>query len=144
MGNQNFKNHARYVPGFHFITLGLIIICFVLAIINFVHVVNESYWLYTGLMPLLIVIIAGLLFLYIRQFATGNQDRIIRTEENFRSFRLTGKPLDHRLTKRQVIALRFADDNEYAALTEKAIKDNLGSQDIKKAIQQWRADHHRV
>jgi hypothetical protein len=144
MGNQNFKSHARYVPGFHFITLGLIVVCFVLAAINLVRVVGEASWLYTGLMPLLGAVVLGLLFLYVRQFATGNQDRIIRAEENFRSFRLTGKPLDYRLTKRQIIALRFADDNEYAALSAKAISDNLGSQDIKKTIQQWRADHHRV
>lgn len=52
--------------------------------------------------------------------------------------------LDSRLTRSQIIALRFADDTEYGALSDKAISENLSSTDIKKAVQQWRADHHRV
>src|SRR6185295_18077305 len=87
---------------------------------------------------LLVAVSLGLLFYYTRQFATGNQDRIIRAEENFRSYRLTGKPVDNRLTKSQVIALRFSDDSEYASLSDKAISQNLSPKDIKQAIQQWR------
>jgi hypothetical protein len=93
---------------------------------------------------LLVAVSLGLLFNYTRQFATGNQDRIIRAEENFRSYRLTGKNMDDRLTRKQIIALRFADDSEYAALSDKAVSQNLKPKDIKQAIQQWRADHHRV
>jgi hypothetical protein len=92
----------------------------------------------------LVSVSLGLLFAFLRQFATGNQDRIIRAEENFRSYLLTGKMLDSRLTRSQIIALRFADDTEYGALSDKAISENLSSTDIKKAVQQWRADHHRV
>jgi hypothetical protein len=51
---------------------------------------------------------------------------------------------DSRLTKGQIIALRFADDDEYAALSERAIKENMSPKEIKQAIQNWRADHHRV
>jgi hypothetical protein len=140
MKEQNFKKHARYVPGFHFLTLGIIVASLVIAIIL---LISEGFNLATAF-TLLVVIALGLLFFYVRQFATGNQDRIIRSEENFRSYRLTGKVIDERLTKAQIIALRFADDEEYSSLTEKAIKENLSSADIKKAIQQWRADHHRV
>jgi len=61
---------------------------------------------------LLVAVSLGLLFNYTRQFATGNQDRIIRAEENFRSCRLTGKNMDDRLTRKQIIALRFSDDSE--------------------------------
>ena len=86
----------------------------------------------------------GLLFFYTRQFATGNQDRVIRAEENARSYRITGKVLDDRLTKGQIIALRFADDSEYADLTQKTINRNLSIKDIKQTISQWRADHHRI
>lgn len=69
---------------------------------------------------------------------------MIRTEENFRHYRLTGKVLDPRLTRTQVIALRFADDSELAALAERAANENLGPAAIKKAIGKWRADHHRI
>ena len=140
MKEQNFKKHARYVPGFHFLTLSIIVASLVIAIIL---LASEGFILAT-VFTLLVAIALSLLFFYVRQFATGNQDRIIRSEENFRSYRLTGKVIDERLTKAQIIALRFADDEEYSSLTEKAIKENLSSVDIKKAIQQWRADHHRV
>lgn len=51
---------------------------------------------------------------------------------------------DSRLTRDQIIALRFADDSEYVRLSEKAISQNLSSKNIKEAIQKWRADHHRI
>jgi hypothetical protein len=140
MGTQNFKSHARYVPGFHFFTLTVIVAAFIIALILLIH----AGITHTTILYILVTGSLGLLFVYIRQFATGNQDRIIRAEENFRSFRLTGKVLDARLTRTQIIALRFADDDEYAALTEKAIKQDLTPAQIKQEIQQWRADHHRV
>ena len=72
------------------------------------------------------------------------QDRAIKAEENLRHFALTGKLLDGRLTPSQIIALRFASDNEFVILADRAIIENLSNKDIKKAIQYWRADHHRV
>ena len=140
MDIQNFKKHARYVPGFHFITLGVILAALVIAVIM---IITSGFNLLT-VFCILVAVSLGLLFVYTRQFATGNQDRIIREEENFRSFRLTGRMLDKRLTRSQVIALRFADDDEYAALAEKAVNENLSGKDIKQAIQRWRSDHHRV
>jgi len=140
MHQQTFKKHARLVPGFHGITFAVILASLVIAIIL---LVTRGVNLPTVFM-LLIAAGMGLLFFYARTFATGNQDRVIRAEENFRSYRLTGKVLDSRLTRSQVIALRFACDEEYAALAERAVKENLSATDIKQAVQQWRADHHRV
>ena len=140
MDTQNFKKHAQYVPGFHFITLGVILAALVIAVIM---IITSGFNLLT-VFCILVAVSLGLLFVYTRQFATGNQDRIIREEENFRSFRLTGRTLNKRLTRSQVIALRFADDDEYAALAEKAVNENLSGNDIKQAIQRWRSDHHRV
>ena len=140
MQEQNFKKHARYVPGFHFLTSGIIIAALIIAI---VLLVSTGFSL-SSVFDLLVVLSLGLLFFYVRQFSTVNQDRIIRAEENFRSYRLTGKALDQRLTKSQVVALRFAGDEEFPVLSGKAIEENLKPSDIKKAVQQWRADHHRV
>jgi Family of unknown function (DUF6526) len=140
MEEQNFKKHAQYIPGFHFLTLGIIVAAFVIAI---VLIISQGVSLVTVL-GLLVAVSLGLLFNYTRQFATGNQDRIIRAEENFRSYRLTGKNMDDRLTRKQIIALRFADDSEYVALSGKAVSQNLNPKDIKQAIQQRRADHHRI
>ena len=44
----------------------------------------------------------------------------------------------------QIIALRFASDEELVTLTERAIKENLTSKEIKMAIKNWKADHNRV
>lgn len=140
MPEQNFNKHSRYVLGFHVVTLGAIVAALVIAIVLMVSSGINAI----NVFALLVAVSLGLLFVYVRQFATGNQDRIIRAEEDFRSFRLTGKTLDSRLTKSQVIALRFADDSEYAVLADKAINQNLSAKDFKQAIQLWRADHHRV
>ena len=142
MEEQNFKKHSQYIPGFHMLTLAVILAALIIAIILLVH----SGISHLTVFGLLVAVSLGLLFFYTRQFATGNQDRIIRirAEENFRSYRLTGKNMDGRLTRKQVIALRFADDSEYAALSDKTVSQNLSPKDIKQSVQQWRADHHRV
>lgn len=83
-------------------------------------------------------------WIYSRSFALKAQDRAIRAEENLRHLALTGKPLDSRLRLGQVIALRFADDSEFVKLAQRAADEDIPAPEIKKAIQNWRADHHRV
>jgi len=39
MKEQNFKKHARYVPGFHFLTLSIIVASLVIAIILLVGLI---------------------------------------------------------------------------------------------------------
>jgi len=140
MPNQSAKSHARYVPGFHFLTYLVVAATLSIAIILVVHrgVSHETVFY------LLTAVATGLLTFYVRHFATSNQDRIIRAEENFRSYRLTGKVLDSRLRTSQVVALRFAEDEEFTSLSQQAANDNLTAAQIKDAIQKWRADHHRV
>lgn len=140
MQEQNFKNHGRFVPGFHIATTLLILG----AIITAVMLIVSAGFNTTTIFCLFVAVALLLLFWYTRSFATGNQDRVIRAEENLRVHRLTGKTMDSRLTKSQIIALRFADDSEYAELSERAIKENLTSKQIKEAITQWKADHHRI
>ena len=59
-------------------------------------------------------------------------------------FVMTGKLLDSRLTIQQVIALRFAGDNEFTALAETAVERNLSNDEIKREVREWRGDHHRA
>jgi hypothetical protein len=80
----------------------------------------------------------------VRTYSLKVQDRAIRAEERLRHFVLTGKPLDSRLRLGQIIALRFASDNEFPALAQKAAEESLTSKQIKKLIQNWRADYYRV
>ena len=140
MQEQNFKKHVQLVPGFHVLTFAVILAAFLIAVILLIHrgFSHETVFYF------LITIALGLLFYYTRQFGTGNQDRIIRAEENFRCFRLTGKPLDTRLTRSQIIGLRFAPDEEFSELAQRAVTENLTQKDIKAAVSKWRADHHRI
>lgn len=84
------------------------------------------------------------MFWYMRQFPIKAQDRAIRAEESLRYFILTGKPISRALTIGQIAALRFAEDEEFVALIDKALAENLSADDIKKTIKNWKADHHRA
>lgn len=77
-------------------------------------------------------------------FATTVQDRTIRAEENLRHYAWTVNLLDAQLTMKQIVALRFASDEEFPDLCKKTVKENVNPEDIKKAIITWRADHNRV
>jgi hypothetical protein len=92
----------------------------------------------------LISVVLIIIYWYARAFALRAQDRAIRAEENFRHFILTGKPFDNRLRLSQIIALRFAPDDEFPSLAKKAVEEKLRSKEIKVAIQKWKADHNRV
>jgi Family of unknown function (DUF6526) len=140
---QNFKNHTRLVAGFHGVTFLLIIGFIVGSIITYVHA-HDGVVKHAAM----IMIVGGLGLLgvawYSRVFSLKAQDRAIRAEENFRHFILTGKPFDKELRLGQIIALRFASDAEMPALAKKAVAENLLPKQIKEAIQNWRADNHRV
>ena len=139
MKEQNYKNHPRFVPLFHFVMLGILIVLLALSVINLLKGISLS-----SVMFLLIAITSLIGFAMIRTFPLAVQDRAIRAEENLRYFVLTGKLLDNRLTIQQIIALRFAPDDEFLELTERAIKEGLSNKEIKKAILKWKADHHRA
>ncbi len=142
MPKQNFKNHSRIIPLWHYITLGVIVAVLIGSIINLVKSSKEN--IYSASLLITISLILASIFWYARAFALKAQDRAIRAEENLRHFALTGKLLDKRLRTSQIIALRFAPDQEFIELVEKAVENKLRSSEIKKSIVNWRPDHHRV
>lgn len=142
MQEQNFKNHSRFVPLYHYIAGMLIILGFGGSIVNLLHA--DAHTHYSAALLVVVFFVLILMFWYARAFALKAQDRAIRAEENFRHFILTGKPFDSKLRMGQIIALRFASDQEFPALVKKAVEANLSSKQIKEAIQNWRADYHRV
>ena len=81
---------------------------------------------------------------YTRQFPLRAQDRAIRAEENLRHYVLTGKLLPAELRMGQIIALRFAPDEEFLPLIDRAIKEGLSQKEIKMAIKNWKPDYYRV
>lgn len=142
MNEQNYKNHGRYIFTWHVLTALAVIALLIGSIVNMVHSSKEN--LYSASLLVLVSLILCSIFWYARVFALKAQDRAIRSEENFRHFILTGKPLDSRLRIYQVIALRFAEDEEFPDLARKAAEENLSGKAIKLAVKNWRADHHRA
>ena len=143
MAEQNFKNHTRLIAGYHGVTAFLILAFLVGSIITFVHA-HDAVVKHAAMIMIVGAVAMIGLFWYARVFALKAQDRAIRAEENFRHFILTGKPFDKQLGLSQIIALRFASDDELPALAKKAVDEKLSQKQIKQAIQNWRADHNRV
>ncbi|MES2646663.1 MAG: DUF6526 family protein [Bacteroidota bacterium] len=141
---QNFSNHRQFVPGYHYVTLTLILISLVGSVVNLSNSFSDHSNLYSASLIVLMNIIMGLLAFYARSFALRAQNRAIRAEENLRHFVLTGKPLDPALRIGQIVALRFATDTEFVALAAKAVKEEMSATNIKKSITKWKGDYHRV
>ena len=142
MKQQNYANHSRLVLGYHGVLFILILALLIGAIMNLINASDQN--LYSASLLVLVSIILLLLMYYSRAFALKAQDRAIKAEENFRHFLLTGKPLNNKLTVRQIVGLRFSSDEEFPALAEKAIQENLSESDIKKQIKNWKSDLYRV
>ena len=142
MANQNYRNHFRYVPLWHVITSLAILALLVGSVVDITYSTKEN--IYSASLLVLVSLILMSIFWYARRFALRAQDRAIRAEENLRHFALTGKLLDRRLRMGQIIALRFADDEEFVPLAKRAAEEGIRSGEIKKAIANWKADHHRV
>lgn len=142
MNEQSFKNHGRYIPLWHFITPLLLVAILGGSIVNLIHA--DAHTHYSAALIVLISLVLFIIYWYARVFALRAQDRAIRAEENFRHFILTGKPLDSRVRMSQIIALRFAPDEEFVELAKKAVEKNLSQKEIKQEIKKWKADHHRV
>jgi uncharacterized membrane protein len=142
MQEQNYKNHLRYVPAYHFLASGALLAVLVGSIVNLVTSSKDN--LYSASLILALTLILVVVWFYARRFATKVQDRAIRAEENFRHYLLTGKPIDRGLRMSQIVALRFASDEEFPALAQRAVAEGLSNKQIKQAVKLWKADHHRA
>ena len=140
---QNYQNHARSVTGFHRILLILLVAGLIGSGVNLYESLYSSN-LYSASLIMLLFLCSAIMYAYVRLFPLRAQDRAIRAEENFRHFVLTGKPFPAELKMGQVIALRFAADDEFPELTARAVKESLKPTEIKQAIKNWKADNHRV
>ncbi len=142
MKEQNYKNHTRMVPMYHyFLTIILLAILIKICLPCCYQTCTFSQSnILIGALTLACIVIAY----FARAFALKAQDRVIRAEENLRHFVATGKLLPENLKMNQIIALRFASDDEWLSLMDKAIKENLRSKDIKLSIKNWKADFNRV
>ena len=142
MTQQNYSNHRRFVPLYHFITLLGTLFLLIGSIVNLVKSSPDNF--YSAALLVMTSLLLMFTAFYARVFALKAQDRAIRAEENFRHYLLTKEPLPNELTIRQVIGLRFASDEEFPNLVKKAVKEKMTEKDIKKSVKTWRPDFYRV
>jgi hypothetical protein len=141
MPQQDFKNHRRTVPLFHFVTFGLLAINFVHAARRFLPFSAESF--YPASLAAALVLMAW----FVRAFPVTVQDRVIRLEEKLRLDKLAPELVVgyDSFTAQQWTALRFASDAELPALARDVLAGKLTKPvDIKRAIKSWRPDFSRV
>ena len=139
---QTYGNHARWLPPFHFFAMPVLLINFIVTVVLLIK--NPSLGTLWGAM-VAAALATGLLFA--RWMPLRMQDRIIRLEEMLRLERLLpGRYTEfERLTRDQLIAIRFASDAEVPHLVDRILEGELVTRDdVKRAVQHWRPDHMRA
>jgi uncharacterized membrane protein (DUF485 family) len=141
---QNYSNHVRWVPLFHFFVLPVLLANFFTSVLRWRFLGFSWGWLIGMLTALALFILA----VFARTFALKVQDRVIRIEERQRCERLLPAELKLRLeeiTPRQFVALRFASDDELPGLVNKVLTDKISdAKSIKLMVKNWRGDYLRA
>jgi hypothetical protein len=138
---QNSTNHIRFFWPHHFVLTPVLVGVQILSLYRYVNDISDSYF------EILLAFGVLLMSFIIRIYATKNQDRIIRLELRLRYFQLTSTSFENfekQLSKKQIMALRFASDSELLKLIDRTIENKLSSKEIKLAISNWQIDHWRV
>lgn len=140
---QSYKNHTRFYPLFHFFVIPVLVLHFFNTI--------RHVWLAPNQSTLFAMVVASALIglaLSARMMALAVQDRLIRLEMQLRLRTVLPAGLQDSiaaLTHKQLVALRFASDEEMPSLIGEVLAGKLPTQRaIKQRIQQWQADHLRA
>jgi len=140
---QSYQSHRRYVPAYHFFALPIIAINVIVETVR----LAGSPTLYHAWLVLFAVALAVFVN-FARFMAARVQDRVIRLEERMRLGRLLPEELRGRIEELrppQLVALRFASDEEVPGLTRRIFDGELVKADqIKKEIRSWRPDYLRM
>ena len=140
MAEQSFKNHAH--RPIH------TAIVWLFALVALILMVQQLRGDNTRDLAIIFVILALFELGWIsRAYIVKLQDRIIMLEEKVRAAELLPAGADAQLRKlnsKQIAALRFASDEEFGTLLERAARENLKPKDIKASIRTWRPDFHRT
>lgn len=140
---QTYENHTRWHAPFHFFLVPLLLLNIIFALVQLVRFGDLDHAAWFAL-----AIGLAVLGTLARSNALRVQDRVIRLEERLRYQQVLPPALAQRagaLSPRQVVALRFASDEELPELTQQVLDGKLtkGSE-IKRAIKRWRPDTLRV
>jgi hypothetical protein len=144
MTEQNFANHTKFVPAYHFFAVPVFAANFVWSLFR----LRTLGFSFAGVFGVLVAAALVVLVFVARLFALAVQDRVVRLEEQLRYARLLPADLLARtaeLTMGQVIALRFASDAELPALARKVLDERLVERKaIKQLIKNWKPDYLRA
>ncbi len=147
MSRQSYSNHSRYHPIYHFFLIPFTLLFFGLSIYIFIQkAVYQREWI-EGIYYLLAGLIATILVILVRSNPLKVQDRVIRSEIKLRYLSATGNHLngvEKNLRTNQLIALRFASDEELPRLIEQTVQEELPPPEIKKRIKKWKGDYQRI
>ena len=149
MSEQNFSNHAKIVPAFHYFVGPVLIINFVGHVYTFIkYSTGSTQSMVHGFFHVLVAAALLTLAFLARLFALGVQDRVIRLEEQLRYQRLLPEDLRLRIGEfsiAQLVSLRFASDAELPALARKVLDGKVSDRKaIKQMVQNWRPDYQRI
>lgn len=140
---QNFEHHAKTVPVFHFVVLPIFLLNVFWSIYRLATVHSME-----SVVSLLLAVAFLLLAFCARTFALRVQDRVIRLEMRLRLLQVL--PADMKanvpdFTVEQLVALRFAGDDELPELARKVRDEKLTDRKaIKKLVRNWQADYDRA
>lgn len=140
---QTYKTHRRYNPVIHFFVEPVLVLNIIAQAIRF----NKYRTPSTGWTVMVAIALA--VFVFAARYMTSRvQDRVIRLEERIRLGSLLPEDLRSRvndLTPSQLIGLRFAPDEEAAALASRCLAGELTkAEQIKKEVKTWRPDYMRA
>jgi hypothetical protein len=140
---QSFKNHARFVPAFHFFVAPVFMLNIVWSVVRVVRSFS-----FGTIVSLLVAIALFVLAFTARIFALTVQDRVIRLEMRLRMQQTLPPDLIPRIpefTVSQLVSLRFASDAELPDLARKVLQENLTERkEIKSLVRNWQPDHLRA
>jgi len=144
MSEQNFENHGKFVPSYHFFAVPVFLINFLWSLYRLKNLGIS----FQGIFGVILAAALVVLVFQARLFALAVQDRVIRLEERLRYARVLPAELQARcgeLTIGQIVSLRFASDAELPALARKVLDEKVTERKaIKQLIKQWRPDYLRA
>lgn len=144
MAEQNFANHGKFYPPFHFFVIPVMVL-------NLIWTLSRLWRLgfsWDGLERVLLAIGLAVGFLIARIMVLRVQDRVIRLEERLRFERVLPADLKPRIgefTVDQLVSLRFASDAELPALARRVLDEKMaGRKAIKQMVKTWKPDYLRA
>ena len=141
MADQSFERHGHH-PVLTYVASGFALVAIVCLI---------GAWLFgwatleVGAVSLSLAVVA--LISISRTYIVRLQDRIILLEMKVRCADVLPAGQGARLTElspKQVVALRFASDDQLGELLDRAIREQLPPREIKRAVKRWRPDYFRT